>query len=189
MLRVRVIRNRSYRRFQQNVAISEATLRELVDLARLSGSGGNLQPLKYILSWTPEKNAAIFPATAWARYLNDWGGPKEGERPAAYIVILGDKEVSQSFMHDAGIAVQSMMLGATEQGLGGCLIGSLDREALRETLVLAERFEIVLVLALGKPAETVVVDPVGADGSIKYWRDERSVHHVPKRSLDDIIIS
>jgi nitroreductase len=188
MLRDLVIKNRSYRRFQQSATVSEATLRELVDLARLSGSGGNMQPLKFMLSCDEKKNAAIFATLAWARYLKDWGGPLEGERPAAYIVMLGDKEISQNFGNDTGIAAQSMTLGAAEKGLGGCLIGSINRPELRQILAIPERFEILLVVALGKPAETVVIDPVGPDGNIKYWRDEKSVHHVPKRALDDIII-
>jgi nitroreductase len=188
MLRDLVIKTRSYRRFQENVAISEATLRELVDLARLSGSAGNLQPLKYILSWTPEKNAKIFPTLGWARYLKEWGGPKEGERPTGYIIILGDKEISQSFFYDTGIVCQTMLLGAMEKGLGGCMIATVDRVALRRELAIPEKFEIGLVVALGKPAETVVIDPVAATGEIKYWRDEKSVHHVPKRALADIIV-
>ncbi len=189
MIRDLVLKARSYRRFHESERISEKTLRELVDLARQSGSGGNLQPLKYILSWQPEKNALIFPTLAWARYLKDWGGPKEGERPAAYIVMLGDKTITQSFNYDAGIASQSTMLGAAEQGLGGCLIGSIDRVALRKALEIPENYEILLVIALGKPAEKVVLDPVGPDGNIKYWRDEHDVHHVPKRALDDIILT
>lgn len=188
MIRDLVMKNRSYRRFHQNVPVSEDTLRELVDLARLSGSSGNLQPLKYMLSWEPGKNAAIFAALAWAKYLKDWGGPVEGEQPSAYIIILGDKEINQSFGNDTGIAAQSMLLGATEKGLGGCMIGSINRPALRQALAIPERFEIVLAIALGKPSETVVINAVGPDSSIKYWRDEKSVHHVPKRSLDDIIM-
>lgn len=188
MFRDLVLKTRSYRRFQQSASVTEATLRELVDLARLSGSGGNLQPLKFMLSWEPDKNAAIFATLAWARYLKDWGGPVEGERPSAYITVLGDKDISQNFGNDTGIAVQSILLGATEKGLGGCLIGSVNRPALRDVLALPERFEILLVIALGKPAETVVIDPLGPDGNIKYWRDDRSTHHVPKRALDDIII-
>lgn len=188
MLRDLVLKTRSYRRFHQDASVSEATLRELVDLARLSGSGGNLQPLKFMLSWVPDKNASIFATLAWAKYLKDWGGPVEGERPSAYITVLGDKEISQNFGNDTGIAVQSILLGATEKGLGGCLIRSVDRPALRQVLAIPDKFEILFVVALGKPAEIVVIDPLGADGSIKYWRDDRSTHHVPKRALDDIII-
>jgi nitroreductase len=164
------------------------TLRGLVDLARLSPSGSNLQSLKYILSNQPDKNATIFENLAWAGYLKDWPGPQDGERPSAYIIVLGDATISKSFGCDHGIAAQSIMLGAADQGLGGCIIGSIRRADLSATLHIPTQYEILLVLALGKPKEIVQVEPIGPDGSVKYWRDEQGVHHVPKRALDDIII-
>ena len=184
-----VQKTRSYRRFHQEVPIQLETLKELVDLARLSASGANYQPLKYMLSCEPEKNASIFPQLGWAAYLKDWPGPSEGERPTGYIIILGDKNIRESFSVDHGIAAQSILLGAAEQGLGGCIIASVKKDALRKELDMPAQFEILLVIALGKPKETVVIDPVGPDGDIKYWREEDGTHHVPKRSLDDIIIS
>jgi len=188
MLEDLIRKNRSYRRFYQEVSIELETLRELVNLARLSASSANKQPLKYILSCDPQRNALIFPHLAWAGYLKDWPGPSEGERPSAYIIILGDTEISRSFDCDHGIAAQSILLGATEKGLGGCIIGSINRKGLREALNIPSRYEILLVLALGKPKERVVIETVGPDGDIKYWRDENGVHHVPKRPLDEIII-
>jgi nitroreductase len=188
-LRDLVLKTRSYRRFDPEVPIQLETLKALVDLARLSASAANRQPLKYILSCDPQTNAHIFPHTRWAGYLQDWGGPAEGERPTAYVVILGDTEVSVNFGCDHGIAAQSIMLGATEKGLGGCMIGSIDRARLHEELDIPERYEILLILALGKPAETVVLEEVGPDGDIKYYRDAEDVHHVPKRPLDELILS
>jgi len=184
-----VLANRSYRRFQQNVAVSRETLRELVDLARCSASGVNRQPLKYILAGEPEKNAKIFATLAWAQLLKGWGGPKEGERPSAYIVILGDKEISQTFGIDPGIAAQSITLGAVEKGLGACMLGNIKKDVLRKSLAIPERFEILLVIALGKPGEKVVLETIGPDGDTAYWHDEKDVHHVPKRKLEDIIIA
>ena len=183
-----VLKNRSYRRFYQEVATELKTLRGLVDLARLSASAANSQPLKYTLSCDPQKNASIFSHLAWARYLKDWPGPSEGERPSAYIVLLGDTEISKSFGCDHGIAAQSILLGAVEKGLGGCIIASVDKDGLYKALGIPTRYEILLVLALGKPKETVVVESVAPGGDIKYWRDSEGVHHVPKRSLDDIIV-
>ncbi len=188
MIRDLTVRNRSYRRFQQEVDIKYDTLRELVDLARLSPSAMNAQPLKYVLSCDPERNSLIFQHLAWAGYLADWPGPPEGERPSAYIIILGDTEISTSFGCDHGIAAQSIMLGAVERGLGGCMIGNIRRDELRSALDIPNRYEVLLVLALGKPSEVVVIDNLAPDGSIKYWRDGDGVHHVPKRSLDDVII-
>ena len=189
MLKDLVLKNRSYRRFYQEVVVELKTLRELVDLARLSASALNLQPLKYVLSCEPQKNALIFPHLGWAGYLKDWPGPAEGERPSAYIIVFGDTEISRSVGCDHGIAAQSILLGATEKGLGGCMIATVKRQELSQALGIAPRYEIVLVIALGKPKETVVIEKVGPDGDVKYWRDSQSVHHVPKRALDDIIIS
>jgi len=188
MIRDLILKNRSYRRFYQEVSIELETLRELVDLARLSASAGNVQPLKYILSCNPKKNALIFPHLAWAGYLKDWPGPCESERPSAYIIILGDTEIKQSFGCDHGIVAQSILLGATEKDLGGCMIGSIQREELRKALKIPHHYEILLVLALGKPKETVVIGTVGPSGDIRYWRDSKGIHHVPKRALDDIIL-
>ena len=190
MLKELVTSNRSYRRFSENIPVEQETLRELVDLARLSASAGNLQPLKFFLSWTPELNAKIFPCLKWARALKDWPGPAEGERPSAYIIILGDKRIVQSFAsYDTGIAAQSILLGAVEKGLGGCMLASCNRPVLMEELKLGDEMEIQLVIALGKPSEKVVIDPLRADGSTDYFRDAQEVHHVPKRSLDEIILN
>lgn len=188
MLKDLVCKSRSYRRFYQEERIDMETLRELVELARLSPSGANLQPLKYILSNEPEKNARIFEHLAWAGYLKEWPGPEEGERPSAYIIILGDTTISKSFGCDHGIVAQTIMLGAAEKGLGGCFIGSIKRQELSAALGIPPHFEILLVLALGKPKESVQIEPLPADGSVKYWRDEQQGHHVPKRALDDLIL-
>lgn len=181
-------KNRSYRRFYQDHEITEETLCELIELARVSPSGMNKQPLRFILSWEPEKNAAIFEHTRWARNLPDWPGPEEGERPSAYIVILGDTTIRKPFGQDPGIAAHSILLGATERGLGGCMIGNLVREGLREALNIPEKYEIPLVIAIGKPKETVVIEDLPPDGDYRYYRDDEEVHHVPKRNLDELII-
>jgi len=190
-------KNRACRRFYQNHAVDNKTLKELVDLARLSASAGNLQPLSYILSSNPEINARIFSCLGWAGYLKDWPGPKEEERPSAYIIILGDTERAREFGCDHGIASQSILLGAREKDLAGCIIGSVNRKKLRDIFNIDSRYKILLVLAIGKPKEKVVIEKVISDDksstgradNIKYWRDENGVHHVPKRSLDDIILS
>jgi nitroreductase len=179
---------RSYRRFHQHFKIELETLKELVELARLSAAAGNLQPLKYMLSNDPEKNEIIFKNLGWAGYLKGWPGPGEGERPSAYIIVLGDTRICKSFGCDHGIACQNIMLGAVEKGLGGCMIGSVNRDKLRKNLTILDHLEILLVVALGKPKETVVLETVGPDGDIKYWRDDEGLHHVPKRRLEDIIV-
>jgi nitroreductase len=188
MIRDLIISNRSCRRFDEGFVVGRQTLEELVDLARLSASAANLQPLKYMLSCEAEMNARIFRHLAWAAYLKDWSGPAAGERPSAYIIMLGDTAISHNFGCDHGIAAQSILLGAREKGLAGCMIGLIKREELRKDLAIPNQYEILLVLALGKPREQIVIDEVGPNGDIKYWRDSAGVHHVPKRSLQELIV-
>ena len=180
-------KNRSYRRFYQEISIAESDLREMVNNARLTPSGRNAQTLRYLLSNTKKMNDRIFSTLSWAGYLTDWAGPKEGERPSAYIVILNDDTLSKTYYCDHGIASMAILLTAVEKGYGGCILAAVNRKALCDALHIPEQYSIVQVIALGKPSETVVIDPM-VDGDIKYWRDTQSVHHVPKRNLDDIII-
>jgi nitroreductase len=184
-----VLRNRSYRRFDESHPVSRDTLVELLDIARATPSAANRQPLKYALSHTPETNAAIFPHLAWAAYLKDWPGPAPGGRPAAYIAITVDRNISKDWWCDDGIVAQTVLLGAVERGLGGCMIGAFQREKLNEVLNLPEHLYLRLVLALGKPAEPVVLEDLGSDGDIRYWRDENDVHHVPKRTLKELLLN
>lgn len=182
-----VLKTRSYRRFDESYQITYSSLEKLVDMARLSASGANRQPLKYLIYNSPEDCAKVFPSVVWAAYLQEWDGPVSGERPSAYIIILGDRSITDSFGVDHGIAAQSIMLGATEAGLGGCMIASIRRDSLRTELKMPENFEILLILALGKPIEIIVIDNI-RNNDVKYWREPDGTHHVPKRSLDELII-
>jgi len=182
-----ILRCRSYRRFDESVRIDYDFLKKLIGYARLSASGANRQPLKYLIYNSPADCERIFPSLAWAGYLTSWDGPETGERPSAYIVILGDTQITTNFGVDHGIAAQSIMLGAVEAGFGGCLIASIKKEILRKELGTPERYEILLVLALGKPVEKVVIEDI-RDNDVKYWRDSDKTHHVPKRTLDELIL-
>ncbi|KAB1440035.1 nitroreductase family protein [Candidatus Galacturonibacter soehngenii] len=183
-----VKKSRSYRRFYEEKEITMEQLKQLVELARLSPSGANRQPLKYVLSASREKNKEIFDTLAWAGYLKDWDGPIEGERPSAYIIMLRDKSISKAMSIDEGICAQSMFLGASDLGFGGCFIGAINKPKLMKVLDLGEEYEIALVIALGYPKEEVVLETLNTNEDIKYYRDEEGVHHVPKRSLKDLIV-
>lgn len=190
MLMEQLIRqNRSYRRFYQDYFIAQGNLKYFINLARLSASAKNAQPLKYIISNEESTNQKVFECLSWAGYLKDWDGPEPGERPSAYIIMLGDHQVSDNFYCDHGIAAQSILLGAVEKGFGGCIVASIDRQVLRENLNIEERYEILQVIALGKPKETVIIEDIEKDGDIRYWRDDKRIHHVPKRKLGDIILN
>ena len=182
-----IFKTRSYRRFDESQRIGSKTIESLIDLARLSSSGANRQPLKYLIYNAPEDCERVFPSIAWAGYLEEWPGPEKGERPSGYIIILGDKSITEVFGVDHGIAAQSIMLGATEAGLGGCIIASIKREELRGELKIPDKFDILLILALGKPVEKIIIDEIKG-GDVKYWRDSEKNHHVPKRKLNELII-
>lgn len=188
ILRELVLKNRSYRRFDETFQISEQTLLELIDLARFTPSARNAQPLKYIISYTAESNQLIFPTLAWAAYLKNWNGPSEGERPTAFIIVLLDKNISENPFCDHGIIAQTILLGAVEKGLGGCIIMSIKKEALKNALDIKDQFEVLMVIALGKPKEKIVIEPMPENGDFRYWRDEIDIHHVPKRSIGELVI-
>lgn len=185
MIRELITKNRSYRRFDSSVKISNDQVSKWIDLARLSASGRNAQPLKYAVVTGSETCAKIFPFLGWAGYLTDWKGPDENERPVTYIAVLKDNNISENHFCDDGIAMQSILLGAVEAGFGGCMIGSVNKSKVARILDLPEHLEILWMIALGKPAEEVVLEEAADD--IRYWRDENDVHHVPKRPLDEII--
>jgi nitroreductase len=187
-IRELLTRNRSYRRFHEDRPLDESALRDLVDLTRLCPSAANRQPLKYIISCDPAQNARIFPHLRWAAALMDWSGPAEGERPTGYVIILGDTRIASNFFCDHGIVAQSILLGAAEQGIGGCMVGSIDRPKLQEALRIPNHLQILLVLALGRPKETVVLEMDKQPDEVPYWRDDQGVHHVPKRPLDEVLL-
>ncbi|NQU87270.1 MAG: nitroreductase family protein [Mariniphaga sp.] len=187
MIRDLVIKNRSYRRFDQSVKIDSDIIKSWIELARFSASGKNMQSLKYIVCTSEDVVNDIFPTLGWAGYLTDWNGPEEGERPVAYIAMIHDKNIDQNYFCDDGIASQSILLGAVEDGYGGCIFGTYNRSKVAKIIGLPENMSILWLIALGKPVEEVVLEDV-KNKDIKYWRDEKQVHHVPKRSLEEIVL-
>jgi nitroreductase len=188
MIKDLIIRNRSYRRFYQKEAIGADVMLDMIDCARNSASAANLQPLRYLITDNDTTNRTVFSCLRWAGYLSDWQGPEEGEKPSGYIVILGIRGHEKNSHYDAGIAVQSMLLKAVETGWGGCIFAAIDRERLARELGIPKKMEILLVLALGKPKEKVILHDIDEQDDIRYWRDQEGVHHVPKRRLKDIVI-
>jgi nitroreductase len=183
-----VRRARSFRRFDESSPIPFAAIRELVDIARLVPSGGNRQPLRYKIVSGAEECGKMFPLLAWAGALKDWPGPAAGERPTGYVVICTEKGVGLCEEIDLGIAAQTIQLAATQLGYAACQLGSVQRQQLRELFRIDEKYEIRLVIALGRPGETVVLDELPADGKTDYWRASDNVHHVPKRKLADVLL-
>ncbi|RGZ00079.1 nitroreductase family protein [Clostridium sp. AM58-1XD] len=189
MLKELVMQCRSYRRFYEDVKIPNEVLRGLIDLTRFTASAANAQALKFRIIDSEDEKEKIFPLIGWAGALPEWDGPEKGERPAAYILICCDLEKGKNKMTDDGIVAQTIMLGAVENGFGGCMIANFKRAETAEALGIdRNQFSPDLLLALGKPKEHVVIVPVGEDGSMKYYRDQEQVHYVPKRKLEDILM-
>lgn len=186
-----VIKNRSYRSYDPNVHVTKEELAELVDCARLSASGANRQCLKFKLCTDDAERAFICDNTKMGAALPKLKLPPVGHEPMAYIVICADRELILSrdiMLIDVGIAAQAITLAASDRGLGGCMIAAFDREKLGLGLSLDERLEAVLVIAIGHPDEFSFIAELGDDGKTTYFRDDKGVHFVPKRSLSDIII-
>lgn len=186
MIKELAIKNRSYRRFNQEQKIKELDILDCIDTARYTASGANKQTLRYIVSANDNKNSEIFECLRWAGYYKDWDGPKEGERPCAYILIIGAND--QNTAHDEGIVAQTILLSATEKGFGGCMIGNIDRQKLTKVIQIPDGYTIKLVIALGYPKEEVIIEDISKDESIIYYRDEQQKHHVPKIKTKDLII-
>lgn len=180
-------KTRSYRRFDSKRAITEAELYDMIESARCSPSAANRQRIRFAPVNSKEVCDRIFPCVAFAGYLKEWAGPGESERPTAYIVMMCREEnIDTGLAMDMGIAAQSILLTATEMGLGGCMIRSF-KKAEAEAILGKEGYNCALIIALGKPTEKVYLTDV-KDGDIKYFRDENDCHAVPKRSLSELII-
>ncbi|MCF7911818.1 MAG: nitroreductase family protein [Candidatus Cloacimonetes bacterium] len=188
MIKDLIRQNRSYRRFDNEHTITRKELEQLIELARISASASNRQALRFYITYSDPDNDKVFSCLKWAGYLSEWQGPAPVERPTAYIVILKPADLSAYIGHDTGIACQSILLGAVEMGLGGCMFGSVDKPQLQTLLNLPAEYSIELVIALGKPTEIVQIDTV-KNNDIKYWRDSDRTHHVPKRKLQELIIN
>lgn len=186
-----VQKNRSYRGFDESYTFTEEQLRHYVDLTRYTASSVNAQPLKYLIAWEREKTELILSMTKWARALPQMTLPKDGMHPTGFVIVCQDTDVAPNlarYQKDIGIVAQTITLAAVEDGLGGCMIGNFVPEEVKKTLNLPADIEPMLIIALGKPAETIVIEEINPGDSIKYYRDENDVHYVPKRKLDDILL-
>lgn len=191
MLRELIEKNRSYRGFDENYAFTKEQLENYVDLTRFSASSVNAQPLKYHIAFEKKEVELILSMTKWARALPQMTLPHEGMHPTGFVIICQDKEISdnmQRYQKDIGIVAQTITLAAVEEGLGGCMIGNFNPAEVKEKLSFPENIEPMLIIALGKPAETILIEEIEPGDSIKYYRDENDVHYVPKRKLKDILI-
>ena len=187
-----VKKNRSYRGYNHDRKVTKEELLELADCARLTASSINIQPLKYYLAWEEEEVERIQALTAWARALPQMTLPHPGMEPTGFIVICQDTDIfksTQRFQKDVGIVAQTMLLAAVEKGLGGCMIGNYSPEKVSAELHLPEHLVPLLIVAIGEPAEEIVLKEIADGEDTNYYRDENDVHYVPKRRLEDVVLT
>ena len=192
MIKDLIKKNRSVRGYDNSRDVTIEELREMVDCARLSASSVNMPPLKYILVNTVDGKVRVLKQVSFAAKLSTLKLPHRGSEPMAYIVICQDEQISKSetgFLRDVGIAAQSITLAATELGLGACMLGYFSPDKLRQALDLSENLKPQLVISLGKSVEDIRIVDIEEGESTDYYRDEAGVHYVPKRKLDDVIIT
>ncbi|MFT8314089.1 MAG: nitroreductase family protein [Clostridium sp.] len=181
-----IFKRRTIRSFKQD-AIQVEKLKKLVDAARVAPQAANLQPLKYVIINDEKLLEPIFKTTAWAGYIRPAADPQEGQKPVAYILILVDSEIKkEGYDVDAGAAVENLLLTAVEEGLGTAWLGAIDRKKIKELLNIPDKYILHTLVAIGYPAETPIIEDK-KDDSIKYYKDENNVLHVPKRKLEDIV--
>lgn len=185
MIKELALKNRAYRRYDGSYKVDRETLLELIEIARLSSCGSNRQILRYGIFDDEKSRELISSSLIWAGLLTEWPGPEVDKRPSAYIGIFKEKTESGAFAIDTGIAATNILLGAVERGLGGCMFASFT--GLNGKLGVDSKYELTMIIAIGKPAEEIVVEDV-VNGDVRYYRDEDGVHHVPKRSVEELIL-
>ena len=179
-------KNRSFRRYDESFTIEKEQLLSWIDWARFTPSARNFQPLKFFVSNDTKTNQIVFNNISWAGYLEN-GRPVQGERPSAYIVICNDSDIAPQSQYDQGIVAQTILLTAVSEGLGGCMFTSVKKEEMRTQLNLPKNLEPQTVIAIGKPTENIIITDV-ENNFVRYYRDEKGTHFVPKRSMKEIII-
>ena len=185
--------SRSCRRFDESKPVGMRQLRDLIEVVRFAPTGNNTQLLRFHLSTEPQEVKMIFSHHRWAGLLPDWDGPEQGARPTAYIVVCGPSGASKAPIRslDAGIAAQTIMLAAHAAGIAGCMIASFDGGLADELGLSAQGLAPLIVLALGvaAPDEKIVIEDAGGEHGVRYWRElDAHTQHVPKRSLDELLV-
>ncbi|NLB15650.1 MAG: nitroreductase [Clostridiales bacterium] len=187
-----VLKNRSYREFDSSVPITHEVIEEYIDSVRFTPSTVNLQPLKFYIATKPDETSLIRQNVKFAGLLTGYNGPDKEHNPTGYVIIFADKNIAakpEGFDKDVGIAAQTILLEAAEDGFGGCMIGSFNGNEITRYFKFPENLSMRLIIALGKPLTKIVLEEMPAGGSTAYYRDENSVHHVPKRPLSEILIN
>jgi len=179
-------KRRSIRKFTDQ-PVDYELLKKFVSYARLSASAKNLQPIRYYIACGGKIADDIFQHVSWAGYLKGAHSPSFEQRPRAYIMFLYDKDIAAAPRWDIGASSHAIQLMAQYEGLGTCWMGAINRSKITELCKISDAYTLDSLLAIGYPGESPVTESVD-DGDIKYYLDDEKVLHVPKLSIDDIII-
>ena len=179
-----LLRNRSYRGYDSSFVVRDDQLRRIIEVATLCPSARNQQVLRFRPVRGDEARAMLSHIRLGGA-LPELHLPFAGTEPNAFIVICSTVEESKYVDIDLGIVAQSMLLQATEIGLGGICIGAFDHNEVAELLHLP--YKPLLVVAIGKPRERIVLKACNEGDSLTYYREE-GIHYVPKININDLII-
>lgn len=181
-----IYKRRTIRRFKQD-PIPLELLKKLIDYARIAPVARNIQALEFIIVHKADKREKLFPLVKWAASLpEEQRTPEKGREPTAYIIVLLNTKIKNAYVdYDVGAAVENILLGAVNFGIGCCWMGNINVKGIRKLLEIPEYYTIKHVISLGYPDEESIIEPY--KDSFNYWKDNEGKLHVPKRNLDDII--
>lgn len=139
--------------------VSREMLIRLVDVARLSPSGCNAQPWRFIIVDETEARRKVTEAL----YDGELTGCPWGDKVPAFILIcedeahlmpgVGEHYGSQHFAQmDIGMAAMALCCEAASIGLGTCMIGTMSQEKLRKAFDIPAERIVRLIITVGHPA-------------------------------------
>lgn len=174
---------RSIRKFKDQ-GISEETIRELLEAARLAPSGSNIQPSRFVIVQSPAAKEAIGGCTPYKFITKaavifvccaDLGAQDSRNRrimelvnegafegididmndPAATTTsVVGEAAIKASLSMNVAIAVEHIALKAVDLGLGSCWLGRFDRDKVKTYLDLEDHILPVMLLPVGYPDQS-----------------------------------
>ena len=181
----KLVRYRRTIRFYQNKKVPVSELMKLIDIARFAPSGSNKQPIRYIIIDNEETAHAIFDVTRYAGLISPRRSPEWGiNAPRSFIAVTS---AAGGSIVDASAAIQNILLGAADNGLGCCWIGAFNKNEAKKILSIGDETDLHYLIAVGYPAEEPVYDDVKIGDSVAYYLDDNDRLHVPKLMAEEIV--
>lgn len=155
--------------------VDPALVDDLCDLARRAPSAGNVQATGYLVLDDPASTARYWDRTLPAERRAGFRWPGLISAPVLVLVAVRPEAYPERYAEadkastgrgsgldawpvpywwvDAGAAIEHLLLGATDAGLGACLFGVFDHEPqVAEAFGVPDGWRIVATVALGHPA-------------------------------------